>query len=167
MQRIDLIFDIEREINGRAADVRLTARQERVAPLVGELERWMREQLKTLSKHDLVAKAMRYMSNDWPGFTAFLDDGRICLTNNASEREMRSICRGRKAWLFVGSDRGGERAAMTYTLLGTASLNDVDPLAWLTDVLTRIADLPQSKLDELLPWTWKALQQAEPMEMAA
>ena len=167
VQRIDLIFDIEREINGRAADVRLAARRERIAPLVTELESWMREQLKTLSKHDPVAKAMRYMFNDWQGFTAFLDDGRICLTNNASEREMRRICRGRKAWLFVGSDRGGERAAMMYTLLGTASLNDVDPLAWLTDVLTRIADLPQSKLDELLPWTWKALQQTEPMEMAA
>jgi len=102
VQRIDLIFDIEREINGRAADVRLAARRERIAPLVTELESWMRAQLKTLSKHDPVAKAMRYMFNDWPGFTAFLDDGRICLTNNASEREMRRICRGRKAWLFVG-----------------------------------------------------------------
>ena len=167
VQRIDPIFDIEREINGSTADVRLAVRKERVAPLVKELESWMREQLKTLSKHDPVAKAMRYMFNDWPGFTAFLDDGRICLTNNASEREMRRICRGRKAWLFVGSDRGGERAAMMYTLLGSASLNDVDPLAWLTDVLTRIADLPQGKLHELLPWTWKALRQAETMEMAA
>ena len=167
VQRIDLIFDIEREINGRAADVRLAVRRERIAPLVTQLESWMCAQLKTLSKHDPVAKAMRSMFNDWPGFTAFLDDGRICLTNNASEREMRRICRGRKAWLFVGSDRGGDRAAMMYTLLGTASLNDVDPLAWLTDVLTRNADLPQGQLHELLPWTWKALRQAEPMEMAA
>ena len=168
VQRIDLIFDIEREINGRAADVRLAVRRERIAPLVTQLESWwMRAQLKTLSKHDPVAKVMRYMFNDWPGFTAFLDDGRICLTNNASEREMRRICRGRKAWLFVGSDRGGDRAAMMYTLLGTASLNDVDPLAWLTDVLTRNADLPQGQLHELLPWTWKALREAEPMEMAA
>ena len=80
---------------------------------------------------------------------------------------MRRICRERKAWLLVGCDRGGERAAMMYTLLGSASLNDVDPLAWLTDVLTRIADLPQGKFHELLPWTWKALRQAKTMEMAA
>jgi transposase len=167
VRRMDLIFDIEREINGSTADVRLAVRMEHVAPLVKELESWMREQLKTLSRHDAVAKVMNYMFNDWPGFTAFLDDGRICLTNNASEREMRRICRGRKAWLFVGSDRGGERAAMMYTLLGSASLNDVDPLAWLTDVLTRIADIPQGQLHELLPWTWKALQQVETLEMAA
>lgn len=78
-----------------------------------------------------------------------------------------AIARGRKAWLFVGSDRGGERAAMMYSLIQTCRLNDVDPLAWLTDVLARIADLPQSRLHELLPWTWKALRQAETMEMAA
>ena len=167
VQRIDRIFDIEREINGSTADVRRAVRQERVAPLVNDLESWMRGQLETLSRHDPVAKAMRYMFNDWLGFTAFLDDGRICLTNNASEREMRRICRGRKAWLFVGSDRGGERAAMMYTLIGTASLNKVDPLAWLADVLDRIADLPQSRLHELLPWNWKALRQAEMIEMAA
>jgi hypothetical protein len=79
----------------------------------------------------------------------------------------RAIARGRKAWLFVGSDRGGERAAMMYSLIGSATLNDVDPLAWLTDVLARIADLPQGNLHELLPWNWKAAQQAELVEMAA
>ena len=80
---------------------------------------------------------------------------------------MRSVARGRKAWLFVGSDRGGDRAAMMYSLIGTAKLNGVDPLAWLTDVLARIADLPQARLHELLPWNWKALQQAELTKMAA
>jgi transposase len=167
VQRIDVIFDIEREITGSPADVRLAVRKERVAPLVADLEIWMREQLKTLSKHDPVAKAMRYMFNDWPGFIAFLDDGRICLTNNGAERGLRGIARGRKAWLFVGSDRGGERAAAMYTLMETCRLNEVDPLAWLTDVLARIADLPQGQLDELLPWHWKALQQADTLEMAA
>lgn len=167
LQRIDRIFDIEREINGRTADARLAVRQAQVAPLIHELESWMREMRAKLSRHDPVAKAMNYLLNDWQGFTTFLSDGRICLSNNAAERQVRGIARGRKAWLFVGSDRGGERAAMMYTLINTARLNDVDPLLWLTDVLARIADLPQRRLHELLPWEWKALRQAEMTEMAA
>lgn len=159
LQRIDRIFNIEREINGRSAVERLAVRQDRVAPLVEELESWMREQRQMLSRHDPVAKAIAYLLNDWPGFTAFLTDGRACLTNNAAERQLRSVARGRKAWLFVGSDRGGERAAMMYTLINTARLNGVDPLAWLADVLGRIADIPQGRLHELLPWEWKLRQE--------
>jgi transposase len=167
VQRIDRVFDIEREINGRSAAERLAVRQKLVAPLVEELGSWMRDERARLSRHDAVAKAMNYMLNDWTGFTNFLNDGRICLTNNAAERELRAVARGRKAWLFVGSDRGGERAAMMYTLIATARLNDVDPLAWLSDVLARIADIPQRQLHELLPWTWKALRQPAIVEMAA
>ena len=152
LEWIDQIFAIEREINGRTAGERLSVRQERVAPLIQALETWMREKRGILSRHDAVAKAIAYLLNDWAGFTTFLADGRICLTNNAAERELRSVARGRKAWLFVGSDRGGERAAMMYSLIGTARLNGVNPLAWFTDVLARIADLPQSRLHELLPW---------------
>jgi hypothetical protein len=88
-------------------------------------------------------------------FTGLLDDGRICLTNNAAERALRGIALGRKAWLFAGSDRGGERAAAIYSLIGTAKLNGVDPQVWLADVLGRINDHPASRLDELLPWHWK------------
>ena len=95
------------------------------------------------------------MLKRWTAFTRFLDDGRICLTNNAAERALRGIALGRKAWLFAGSDRGGERAAAMYSLIGTAKLNNVDPQAWLADVLRRIADHPASRLDELLPWHWK------------
>lgn len=167
LQRIDRIFDIEREINGKTAAERLAVRQEQVAPIARELEAWLLQQRNILSRHDPVVKAINYLLNDWQGFTNFLDDGRICITNNAAEREVRGIARGRKAWLFVGSDRGGERAAMMYSLIQTCRLNDVDPLAWMTDVLARIADLPQGKLHELLPWNWKALRQAETMEMAA
>lgn len=167
LQRIDRIFAIEREINGQPAAKRLAARHELIAPLVEQLGIWMREQRNQLSRHDPVAKAINYMLNDWQGFTNFLTDGRICLTNNASEREMRSIARGRKAWLFVGSDRGGERAAMIYTLLATARLNNIDPLVWLTDVLARIADMPQNRLDELLPWHWKQLRDTEALKLAA
>ena len=167
LERIDRIFDVEREINGKTADERLAARQERVAPLVGELETWMREQRAQLSRHDAVAKAINYFFNDWPGFTNFLSDGRICLTNNCAERQVRGIARGRKAWLFVGSDRGGERAAMLYSLIQTCRLNDVDPLVWLTDVLTRIAELPQGRVHELLPWEWKKLRDQATLAQAA
>ena len=167
LQRIDRIFDIERDVKGRAAAERLAVRQKHIAPLIQELASWMQTQLRTLSRHDPVAKAITYLLNDWPGFTAFLSDGRICLTNNAAERELRSIARGRKAWLFVGSDSGGERAAMMYTLINSARLNGIDPLAWLSDTLALIADIPQSRLHELLPWEWKALREQPLIKEAA
>jgi transposase len=155
VKRIDAIFDVEREINGRSATERRTVRRERVAPLVSDLERWMRKEYAKLSRHSDVAKAMNYMLSRWDTFTRFLNDGRICITNNAAERALRGIALGRKSWLFAGSDRGGERAAVMYTLIQTARLNDVDPQAWLADVLARINDHNIQRLDELLPWNWK------------
>ena len=103
---------------------------------------------------------MNYMLKRWDAFTRFLDDGCICLTNNAAERALRRVALGRKSWLFAGSDRGGERAATMYSLIATATLNDVDPRAWLADVLARIADHPASRLHELLPWNWNRFQMA-------
>ena len=155
VRRIDAIFAMERDINGLSAGVRLATRQQRIAPLIGELEGWMRAERARLSRHADTAKAMNYMLKRWPAFTRFLDDGRICLTNNAAERALRGIALGRRAWLFAGSDRGGERAAAMYTLIATAKLNGIDPQAWLADVLRRIADHPASRVHELLPWHWK------------
>jgi transposase len=155
VRRIDAIFDVEREINGLAAEQRLAIRQVRAAPLVTSLEQWMRRERVRLSRHADAAKAMDYMLKRWDAFTRFLGDGRICLTNNAAERGLRGIALGRKAWLFAGSDRGGERAAAMYSLIVTAKLNDVDPRAWLADVLARIADHPVQRLHELLPWNWR------------
>lgn len=105
------------------------------------------------------------MLKDWAAFARFLDDGRVCLTNNAAERALRGVALGRKSWLFAGSDRGGERAALIYTLIATARLNDVDPQAWLADALARIAAIPQGQLDQLLPWHWAA--NAAPIAEAA
>ena len=156
VKRIDAIFDIERTINGETAARRLAVRREQSALLVAELEEWIRTERAGLSRHAAVAKAIDYMLKRWDGFARFLDDGRICLTNNAAERALRGIALGRKSWLFAGSDRGGERAAVMYTLIGTAKLNDADPQAWLADVLTRIAEQPQTRLHALLPWHWKA-----------
>ena len=140
-------------------DTPVPVRRERSVPLVAELEDWMRTERAALSRHAAVAKAMDYMLKRWDGFARFLDDGHICLTNNAAERALRPLCLGRRSWLFAGSDRGGVRAAVMYTLIGTAKLNDVDPQAWLADVLDRIADLPQTRLHEILPWNWKGEQQ--------
>jgi transposase len=156
VKRIDAIFDAEREINGRSAADRVVIRRSRVAPLVTDLKQWMQAERARLSRHSEVAKAMDYMLKRWEAFTRFLDDGRICLTNNAAERALRGIALGRKSWLFAGSDRGGERAAVMYTLIQTARLNDIDPQAWLADVLARINDHNMQKLDQLLPWNWKS-----------
>jgi transposase len=107
------------------------------------------------------------MLGDWTAFTRFLADGRICLTNNAAERALRGIAVGRKSWLFVGSDRGGQRAAFMYSLIVTAKLNNIDPKAWLADVLARIADIPQHRLAELLPWNWRPATSNMPLAQAA
>jgi transposase len=163
VKRIDALFDIEREINGLSPAQRLATRWERSAPLAAALEEWMRTERARLSRHAAVAKAIDYMLTRWPAFTCFLDDGRICLTNNAAERALRGLALGRKSWLFAGSERGADRAAFMYTLIQTAKLNDVDPQAWLAHVLARIADTPQSQLAALLPWSWRA----EPIKAAA
>jgi transposase len=157
VRRIDQLFEIERAINGQSPERRRAVRQELSAPLVATLEAWMREQRAKLSRGNDVAKAMDYMLKRWIAFTRFLDDGRICLSNNAAERGVRGIALGRKSWLFCGSDRGGERAAVMYSLIVTAKMNDIDPQAWLADVLARIAEHPVQKLDELLPWNWRQL----------
>jgi transposase len=155
VRRIDALFDIERSINGQSAERRRAVRQELSEPLVADLERWLREQRPKLSRGNDLAKAMDYMLKRWPAFTRFLDDGRICLSNNAAERALRGIALGRKSWLFAGSDRGGQRAAAMYSLIVTAKLNDVDPQAWLADVLARIAEHPAHRIDQLLPWNWQ------------
>ena len=155
VKRIDVLIDIERGIVGKSAHERLAVRRELSAPVLARTQGVDpgSERVK-LSKHAPVAKAMDYMLRRWELFARFLDDGRICLTNNAAERALRGIALGRKSWLFAGSDRGGVRAAAMYTLIGTAKLNDVDPQAWLADVLDRIADTPQTRLEELHPWNW-------------
>src|SRR5882757_787441 len=154
VHRIDALFEIERSINGKRADERLAVRQTLSRPLVDNLHVYLRAQVARLARgHDL-AKAINYILKRWTSFTLFLQDGRVCLSNNAAERGLRGIALGRKSWLFCGSDRGGQRAAAMYSLIVTAKMNGVDPQAWLTDVLSRIATHPAHRLDELLPWNW-------------
>ncbi|GAB2208872.1 IS66 family transposase [Roseibium sp. ROS1] len=155
VKRIDALFDIEREINGLNAGERLERRRGDSVPLVEGLEEWLRAERSKLSRSSSVAEAIDYMLKRWDGFTTFLHDGRVCLTNNAAERALRGFALGRKSWLFAGSDRGADRAAFMATLLNSAKLNAVDPQAWLADVLARIAETPMSKVEELLPWNWE------------
>ena len=128
--------------------------QEQSAPLLTDLEAWLREERSRLSRAATVTGPIDYMLRRWDRFARFVEDGRVCLTNNAAERALRGIALGRKSRLFAGSDRGGDRAAAMVSLIYTAKLNGVDPRAWLADVLARIADHPASRLHELLPWNW-------------
>jgi transposase len=155
VQKFDAIFALERSINGMSPAERVAARRKDAAPLVNDLIECMKRERAKLSHHNDVAKAMNYMLKRVDVFTRFLEDGRICLSNNAAERELRGIALGRKSWLFCGSDRGGERAAVMLTLIQTARLNAVDPQAWLADVLARINDHAALRLHELLPWNWR------------
>lgn len=157
VKKIDAIFDIERQINGLDIAGRLDVRHRLVRPLVEELHDWMRAEQGTMSKHNPVAKAIAYMfkKNRWDAFTLFLEDGRVCLTNNAAERALRGIALGRKSWLFAGSERGGDRAAFMYSLIITAKMNDIDPQAWLADVLARLPNTTASWVPDLLPWNWQ------------
>jgi transposase len=154
VKRIDGLFAIEREINGLSPQERLCVRQERSRPLVIELQTWLREQRAKLSKNNDTTKAINYILNRWAAFTRFLEDGRLCMSNNAAERELRAVAVGRKNWTFAGSDEGGRRAAAVYTLIATAKLNDIDPQAWLADMLARLPDHPAKRIHELLPWNW-------------
>lgn len=161
VRRFDALFDIERQINGLSAEERVKERQKKSKLLFDDMHEWLIKERATLSSSSDVVKAMDYMLKRWEGFARFIADGRICLTNNAAERALRGIALGRRNWTFAGSQRGADRAAIMLTFIMTCRLNDVDPKAWLADVFARIADLPVSRLHELLPWQWKKLPEVE------
>jgi transposase len=161
VERIDALFAIERDINGKTSQERSRVRNELSRTLVIALEAWLRQQRSKLSASSDTAKAIAYSLTRWTGLTRFLDDGRLCMSNNAAERALRGIAVGRKNWTFAGSDEGARRAAALYTLIETAKLNDVDPQAWLADLLARLHDHPAKRIDELLPWNWKRGRQQQ------
>jgi hypothetical protein len=153
LERIGALYDIERWIHGRSADERLAVRREHSRPRVEAFRAWCEDQLACVPAKGELAKAMRYALKRWSSFTLFLTDGRVGIDNNAAERAVRPIGIGRKNWLFAGSDAGGETLADALTLIETAKLAGVNPEAWL-------ADHPINRLDELLPWHWKAARDA-------
>jgi transposase len=152
IQRIGALYDVEREIRGKPADLRSEIRQTRARPLVEELRNWLNKILAKLSRKSDIAVAIRYALSRWRALTQYLDDGRIEIDNSAAERALRAVALGRKNFLFCGSDAGGERAAAIYSLLGTAKLNGLDPEVYLRRVFEQIADHPINRIQELLPW---------------
>lgn len=150
--QIAALYKVEAEIRGSPPGTRHAIRQEHAQPVVTALQAWLRERLPTLSRKSETAQAIGYALNQEQALTRYLDDGRIDIDNNAAERALRGVALGRKNYLFLGSDAGGARAATMYSLLGTATLNDINPEAYLRHVLTVIADHPVNRVDELLPW---------------
>ena len=154
LERIAALFAIEQEIRGRDPNQRLVVRKGRSRPLLDELKSCLDTALGRISSKSSLAQAIRYATTRWGALSRFTGDGRLEMSNNAAERAIRPLCLGRKNWLFAGSDAGGHRAAVLYTIIETAKLNGVDPEAYLADVLARIADHPANRIDELLPWRW-------------
>jgi len=154
LERIAELYAIESSIRGDPPDRRRSVRQEHAAPLIDDLEAWLHSQLTQISGKSTLAGAIRYGLTRLKRLRPYLDDGQLSIDNNAAERGMRSIALGRKNYLFMGSDNGGRSAAIAYTLIETAKLNGVDPQAWLTDVLGRIADHKINRIDQLLPWRY-------------
>jgi len=152
LARIGALYAIEDEIRGKPADLRLSIRKSRARPLLDELRTWMEKALRSLSSKSETAGAIRYALSRWRALTRYTEDGLLEIDNSAAERALRAVALGRKNFLFVGSDSGGERAAAMYSLLGSAKLNGLDPELYLRTVLAQIADHPVSKIHDLLPW---------------
>lgn len=152
LERIARLYAIESEIRGRCPDERTAVRQARAGPELEAFHTWLHASLTALSRKSELALAIRYALSRWAALTRYRDDGRLEIDNNIAERALRAIALGRKNWLFAGSDDGGERAAAIYTLIGTATLNEINPEGYLRHVLERIADHPINRIEELLPW---------------
>jgi transposase len=171
LARIAALYAIEAEIRGQPAAKRKAVRQEKSRPLIEAMHEWLNAQLPRISKGSDIAKAMRYTLRHWDGLIRFLDDGRLELDTNTVERQIRPITLGRKNALFAGNDAGAEHWGIIATLIASAKLNDVEPLAYLTDVLTRIVagQTRITNIDSLLPWNWKAarLSANQPAQAAA
>ena len=169
LRRIRALYDIEDEVRGQPPDVRRAHRQARAGPLLKAMRTWLAELLPRVSAKSDIAQAIGYSLGRWTALTRYVDDGRLEIDNNAAERALRGVSLGRKNYLFMGSDAGGERAAAFYSLVETAKLNGLDPEAYLREVFTRIADHPINRIDELLPWNigLQPMARRDPGKMAA
>ena len=156
IKRIAALYRIEKEVRGQSGEYRAAIRREKAKPLLDDLEHWLSNQLPKISGKSELAKAIRYALTRIKKLRPYIDHGILEIDNNCAERSMRCVALGRKNYLFMGSEGGGKSAAIAYTLIETAKLNGVDPQAWLTDTLARIADHKITRIDELLPWRYAA-----------
>ena len=161
VERIGRLYAIEKEIRGRSPDQRRSIRDARARPLLDSMHLWLKTSLAMLSRKSETAAAIQYALTLWPAMVRYVDDGRIEIDNSAAERSLRGVAVGRRNYLFAGSDRGGERAAVFYTLIESAKLNGLDPEAYLRHVLTHIAEHPICRIEELLPWNFARSLQTE------
>jgi transposase len=162
LERIAVLYQIESDIRGNLPAERRAAREERAVPLLESLYDWLRATVRETSKKSELARAISYALSRWQALTRYCHDGRIEIDNNAAERALRAVALGRKNFLFAGSDAGGERAAAFYSLIGTAKLNGLDPEVYLREVLSRIADHPINRIEELLPWRLEHSAKSQP-----
>jgi transposase len=168
LARIKKLYEIEAEIRGLPPEVRRALRQQKAKPLVEALKPWLEESLAKVSKGSKLAEALAYGLNQWDGLVRYLDDGRIEIDSNTVERSIRPLALTRKNALFAGHDMGAASWATAATLIETCKLNGVDPLAWMTDVLTKLVNRwPASRIEELMPWAWDAAVKAERAQKAA
>jgi transposase len=154
LDKIGALFAIERTIMGKPPDQRRAVRQAQATPKLGDLAVWFDAQLRLISGKSELAQAIRYARSRWAQLTCYADDGRLEISNNAAENAIRPVALGRKNWLFAGSDSGGDRAAVFYTLIRSAKLNGLEPEAYLRDVIARIGAHSVNRVDEFLPWVW-------------
>jgi len=157
IRRIAELYAVEKEARGRSPEARIALRQARAKPVFNDLETWLQAQLPKISGKSPLAQAIRYALGRMPKARPYLENGHLELDNNTAERAVKPVAIGRKNWMFAGSEGGGKAMAIAFTLIETAKLNDVDPQAWLTWVLAKIADHKITRLDELLPWRYAAL----------
>ena len=156
LRRVQELYAIEADINGMAAAQRLAVRQARSVPLLADLREWFEEQRRRISGKSGLGRALQYALSRWNALTRYTTDGRLGIDNNLAERLLRGIAVTRKNYLFVGSDTGGDRAAVIYTLIESAKLNGLNPEAYLADIIGRMAKgHPNTRLAELLPWSWR------------
>jgi transposase len=166
LTRIGALYRIEEEVRGKPAEVRRAERQARSRPLLEQLRHWMEGTLRSLSTKSETAGAIRYALSHWRALTRYVDDGRLEIDNSAAERSLRAVVMGRKNYLFMGSDSGGQRAAALYSLIGTAKLNGVDPALYLRTVLAQIPEHPINRVDDLLPWNFASSVLTDPSRAA-
>ena len=154
LKRIASLYEVEKRARGRPPDERRQLRQEESKSRFEALLDWLQATLPSVPGRGELAKAMRYAITRMKRMRAYMEDGRLELDNNIAERSVRGIAVGKKNYLFAGSEAGGERAAVIYSLVETAKLNGVEPHAWLKHVIQNIADHPMKKIDDLLPWNF-------------